>query len=234
MFPMLDRETREGVQLYLAFLRSGITGEMEEAITLGNVSSVLVVGVWGMQPALLHLPCCAGTGIHFRSVWSLQGNSVLGLGMSGWMDQIEISQWKITIVSLAACHSWWGWLMLMIKKLESEFKKTKSHNYLQSYHPWGPGEHRGRYSRWSKTAQLGRGVTLNTFIWSHTQTHACLPRFLYCQLRTTQVSVCLEVRMENNPSPPSVRLPGGIIQGTPSTSREGVDGILLEGWKGKG
>lgn len=123
MFPMLDRETREGVQLYLAFLRSGITGEMEEAITLGNVSSVLVVGVWGMQPALLHLPCCAGTGIHFRSVWSLQGNSVLGLGMSGGMDQIEISQWKITIVSLAACHSWWGWLMLMIKKLESELKR---------------------------------------------------------------------------------------------------------------
>lgn len=33
MFPMEDRGTGEGVALSLAFLRSGITGEMEEAIT---------------------------------------------------------------------------------------------------------------------------------------------------------------------------------------------------------
>lgn len=34
MFPMEDRGTREGMEeLYLAFLRSGISVEMEEAIT---------------------------------------------------------------------------------------------------------------------------------------------------------------------------------------------------------
>lgn len=47
---------REGIALCLAFLRSGITGEMEEAITWGNVSSVLVVGVLGNAATPLSSP----------------------------------------------------------------------------------------------------------------------------------------------------------------------------------
>lgn len=76
----------------------------------------------------------------------------------------DSEKWLLLVLSV--CPGSWS-SMMVIKKCRKWEEKTKSHYYLLSYHLGGPGEHRGRYSGWSKPALLGRELILKTFIWSH-------------------------------------------------------------------
>lgn len=67
MFPMEDRGEDDGDRGRVwASLRSGITGETEEAMSVPCPTGGWVV--WGMQPLLLRLPLVRGaaSGIHFK------------------------------------------------------------------------------------------------------------------------------------------------------------------------
>lgn len=121
MFPMEYRGTRVGMELYLPFLRSGITGETEEAITRGNVSSVLVVGGLGNAATPPLSPLWCWNWDLFQKWLILTRQLCSGPGMSELMHQIKIWHRKIAIVGLAVC---WSWVMI-IKKLESERKRQR-------------------------------------------------------------------------------------------------------------
>lgn len=76
MFPMEDRVEGEWLALRLAFLRSGITGETEEVMSVLCPSGRGFGGSRHPPPPSPISPGSAGTGIHFECDRSLQGNSV--------------------------------------------------------------------------------------------------------------------------------------------------------------
>ena len=147
-----------------------------------------------------------------------------GQGMSRWMHQIEIWQLKMAVVGSAD---------YVAKKWEEKDKKSPCN--LQSYRLGGPAEHRGGYSGWSKTAPTGERGRIEDF---HliTHKHSLLPSSAATQgllTNDTSFCVCGGHNREQACLSPSVRLPSGIIQGTPSTSRERRSRDNARGVKGK-
>lgn len=173
-------------------------------------------------------PCSAGCGIHFGSDWSLQGNFVQAPDCQDGCIRFWFWRWKMTIVGFI-CVSCLMELYDGDKKCRKWEGKTKSHYYLRSYHLGGPGEHRGRYSGWSKPALLGGEVILKTFIWSHINTRLPPPPLFCSSVKTTYKPHKFPCVWRS----PSGRLPGGIIQGAHTEYQWEEVQILPEGWKGK-
>ena len=126
----------------------------------------------------------------------------------------------------------------MIKKswkVRGKDKESLLSTVLSSGRSWGA---LGRYPGWSKRALLGRGVILKTFISSHTNNSLSSPTSSDTELEpvTNRASFCVSRGQSGGPAspPPSVRVPGRIIQAIPSTSRKRCKRDIAGRRKGKG
>lgn len=125
MFPMEDRGTVRASRSVWPFLEVASLEKWRRRLHEGNVSSVLVVGVWGMQPLLFHLPCSAGCGIHFGSDWSLQGNFVQARDCQDGCIRFgsDSERWLLSVLS--ECPGSWSSMVVIKKDVESERKRQR-------------------------------------------------------------------------------------------------------------